>query len=286
MYPSSVRTIFAHALVAFALAIAPSARAAESKDTCFDSYEQAQRLRKSGDLRGARDKLAVCKADACPDFVRKDCKQWAGEVDAALPTIVVRAKDASGKPIDDARVYVDGEKVADRVDGKPIAVNPGEHTVRVEAGDRKSEQKITAKEKDRDVPVDVAIEAEKKRDDTPPPPPPPAPESHGLPVATYVLGGVAIAGVGAFVAFGLSGKSDESCKPTCTRSQVDTLRRAYLLADVSLLVSLAAGGGALYFALSSKHGAKSDAPAASQARVVVRALPIVGGGFVSAGVIY
>jgi hypothetical protein len=40
---------------------------------------------------------------------------------------------------------------------------------------------------------------------------------------------------------------------------VNTLRRDYLVADVSLLVALAATGGAVYFALTAKPSAPSVA---------------------------
>ena len=67
-----------------------------------------------------------------------------------------------------------------------------------------------------------------------------------------MFGGVALVGAISFVAFGLAGKSIQSCSPNCTRSEVDGLRRDYLVADISLVAALLAGGAATYFYLSSR----------------------------------
>ena len=256
---------------------AATARADDSKGACFDAYEQAQRLRKSNKLRASREKLAQCAAAACPDFIRKDCTQWASEVDAAMASIVVSTKGTRAAPGEPTHVFVDGERVADAIDGAPIAVDPGEHVVRCEVGSRFVEQKVKVDEKQQ-VPV-VLDFGEPKPDAPPPQPPPPKVESRGLSPMTWVLGGVAIAGVASFVAFGLSGKADESCAPNCSRGQVDSLRREYLFADVSLAVALVATGGALYFAFAPRP-ATPRAEAPRSLRVAVK--PIARGAFVGA----
>jgi hypothetical protein len=262
------------------LAIAGSttrARADDPKNACFDSYEQAQRLRKSNKLRASREKLVQCAMATCPDFIRKDCAQWAGEVDAAMGSIVVSTKGTRAAPGESTRVFVDGERVADAIDGAPIAVDPGEHVVRCEVGSRFIEQKVKIEAKQQ-VPV-VLDFGESKSDASPPPAPQPSGESRGPSPITWVLGGVAIAGVASFIAFGLSGKADESCAPNCSRGQVDSLRREYLLADVSLVIALAAAGGALYFAFASRPAApRADAP--RSLRVAVK--PLARGAFFGA----
>lgn len=275
----SARSNFALCLVLMLVIArtAGTARADDSKGACFDAYEQAQRLRKSNKLRASREKLAQCAAAACPDFIRKDCTQWASEVDASMASLVVSTKGTRAEAGGPTRVFVDGERVADAIDGAPIAVDPGEHVVRCEVGSRFVEQKVKVDEKQR-VPV-VLDFGEPKPDAPPPQPPPPMVESRGLSPMTWVLGGVAIAGVASFVAFGLSGKADESCAPNCSRGQADSLRREYLFADVSLAVALVATGGALYFAFASRPAtARAEAP--RSLRVAVK--PITRGAFVGA----
>jgi len=78
--------------------------------------------------------------------------------------------------------------------------------------------------------------------------PPPAPRSR---VPSYVLGGVGAAAAASFAYFAISGHSAfnqlEQCKPNCRRSDVRDVRTKYLLADVSLGVSVVALATAGYF---------------------------------------
>jgi hypothetical protein len=73
------------------------------------------------------------------------------------------------------------------------------------------------------------------------------------------VGGLGIAGVTAFAALALSGKSDESalarpmamggCAPYCTPSQVDPIRTKFVVADISLAVGIVALAAAAVIAL-------------------------------------
>jgi hypothetical protein len=125
-----------------------SAQSAESGvKACTTLAEDAQRLRAGGKLLEAREKLMACSTPECPQVVRADCARWASEVLEATPTIVIDLKDGDGKDTFDAKVFVDGRPVADRIDGRPIAIDPGPRTVRVERPDgMKGSQKIVAKE--------------------------------------------------------------------------------------------------------------------------------------------
>jgi hypothetical protein len=262
-------------------AASPAAHADDPGGACSDAYVAAQRLRKDGHLSQAREKLVACSDAACPSFMTKDCNQWTAEVDAAMASIVVRVTDENGHATDAVRVYVDGERVTARPSDGAIPIDPGTHAVRCELGSRASEQSVTLAQGQRGQAVSFAFAP------VSPPPPPPTPPARDtsssgaagggrrIPVATWVLGGVAVVGLGGFIGFGLAGKSQESCAPTCTQSQVSTLRRDYAVADISLLVALAATGGALYFALTSKPA--SPAPAAA-----VSVQPIAGGALLGA----
>ncbi len=233
------------ALAATMQSIAP---AADKKEACLSSYESAQRLKKAGKLRATRAELAICMDAACPEFVRTECTKWMEDVERDTPTITISAKDQAGNATDAVRVSIDGQLVVERLDGRAIAVDPGPHDVRYEHGSKVIAVHILATDGQKNQPLVADFS-------TPPPKVEAPPAGRAIPVATYVLGGVAVVGLASFAAFGLAGRGVQSCSPTCSQDQISSLRRDYVIADVSLLVALAATGGALYFALSSKPAA-------------------------------
>src|SRR5579863_10550700 len=80
------------------------AHAADEAGKCAAASNQAQDLRSANKLRAARAQLLTCVRDVCPGMVRNDCAQWIGEVDQAMPTIVVSATDGSGHDLADVKV--------------------------------------------------------------------------------------------------------------------------------------------------------------------------------------
>jgi hypothetical protein len=131
------------------LLFAPSLRASEPIDkvACARSYEQGQRLRRSHELRAAREELLSCARVECPAALRRECTQWAGEVEAATPTIVVGARNADGRPVTDLRIRIDGEPIGEQAGQAPIALDPGSHVVRFEAsGAPAIEERVTLRE--------------------------------------------------------------------------------------------------------------------------------------------
>src|SRR3954466_3653093 len=89
--------------------------------------EQAQLARNDGKLRKAHAELLICTAMECPAELRSDCATWAKQVDAAMARLVPHVTDARGREVLGVRVLVDGEPVAERVDGRGIDVDPGVH---------------------------------------------------------------------------------------------------------------------------------------------------------------
>lgn len=256
--------------VAAAAPPAPPPAPAPGKNQCFDAYEQGQRLRKALKLRQSREQFALCSDAACPDFVKQDCTKWLGELDSAIPTVVVVARDKDGKQFESVHVTMDGQPLTDHADGRPIAVDPGPHDLRYEAGGQTLDDHVVVAEgsKDQQLIADFSKLA---------PAPPPSPTASRIPLLTWVLGGVAVVGTASFVTFAVLGRSTQSCAPDCTSTQVSTLRRDYLVADVSWIVALAAAGGALYFALRTP-----SAPAQPQAAWTLTLRPNAGGASVGA----
>ena len=267
------------------LALPGVAAAADPRDACFTAYEEGQRLRNAGRLRAAREQLVTCTDAACPAFVKKDCSAWLDEVESRIPAVVLTPRDAKGKADATLRVFVDGERIAEAIDGRAIPVDPGPHDVRCELGGRSTEQHVVVPEGDKTFPLVVDLEAL-----APPPVPPqpageasvvtPKPWIERLPPVALVLGGVSVAGLASFATFALAGQSVQQCAPACTSSQVSALRLDYAAADVSLLTAVAAAGGAAYFALSSDGGAAKGARAHARTAAWWLGARIVGPGAV------
>lgn len=256
-----IRVALASTLAGALCLLALDARADQTLDDCVDGFEQAQRLRLDGKLVEAREKLLVCSRPVCPKVTQPDCARWLGEVEARLPTVIVRARAADGNDLDDVATSIDGRKVAERLDGRPRFVDPGPHVFRfeIDGGTRYVEQRVVLLEGEKD----RRLSAEFARASPPPPSPgvsataettstPDEGRRAGgrLPSESWILGGVSVLALTSFVGFGLSGKSSEGCVPNCARTEVDDFRRAYLIADLSLGVALVTGGLAVFFALT------------------------------------
>src|SRR5579883_427223 len=180
------------------LAVAPRARA-EDKAACVASAEAAQSLRTDNKLRAARAQLIVCAAESCPPVVRSDCAQWLTEVNATLPTVVVRAQDTRGRDVTDVRVRIDGEVVAARLDGRPIPYDPGEHAIDLERGAEQKHLRMVLRAGEQNRPVAVVFAATDAARDARAPEVP----SRGPPALAWGLAGLAVVGAGSFAYFGL-----------------------------------------------------------------------------------
>lgn len=133
------------AVIGMSLTAASHARA--DAHECSSAAESGQTLRAAGRWLDAREKFLACSASSCPTVVRADCARWAAEIVDAIPTIVVDARDASGKDLTDVTVSVDGKVVATKLDGRGIAVDPGPHKLHFEvAGQPPVDDEVVAKE--------------------------------------------------------------------------------------------------------------------------------------------
>lgn len=238
----------------------PRAHAADPAK-CSASYEAGQEQRRKGELVRARANLLVCVSGVCPAALSKDCVGWLREVEALLPSVLIEVRDVGGALVPDARVTIDD---APAQPGTSTALDPGSHRLRAEADGRSPATQtidVAAGEKDRRVVVVLPALAA-------PPPPPPGPvlrTSRPVPVASWVLGGVSVVGLGGFGYFAASGASEakhlrETCAPRCTDEQVDVVQRRFLIGDVSLGVSIVALGAAVWlYATRPELRARSEA---------------------------
>jgi hypothetical protein len=113
--------------------------------------ESSLALRNEHKLREARAQLLICSAASCPADVRDECTRRAAEIKAATPTIVFAAKDAAANDLVAVRVMMDGQPIAERLEGTPLLIDPGEHTFSFETpGQPKAEKHFVIRESEKD----------------------------------------------------------------------------------------------------------------------------------------
>ena len=237
---------------------------AETKDECIAASENAQKLRDQHKLTSAREQFLACARGACPDAVRQDCTDQAQKVADLLPTVIVRVKQAGGDIVD-ATVSIDGAVATQRLDGTPVAIDPGVHVVRVEAPRQAPlEHKV------------VVLEGEHGRvlDFSMPSTIPSTPASHrGFPVVATVFTGLAIAAFGVFGTFAVLGANDfdaarHTCSPTCSDATVDPIRTKLLVADIGLGAGIATGLTAIILYIAHYASGSPPSRAASRALTI------------------
>jgi hypothetical protein len=237
-----VRRLLIGSLVALGLypAMEVSAQDKQPTSQCIAAHVEAQRLQKSAKLRDARAALVRCSDPACPSVLVQECTELFSKLDSAVPSLVFVARDPDGKDVADARVLDGGTLILERLDGKAIEVDPGEHVFRIErAGLPPVERKLVVREGDKLRRVEVQLGSgtktpattETERDVTP---------------AFWVVGAAGIVGLalfGGLAGAGIAKKNDlddRACAPNCPTEDVDEVRSLFLGADISLGLGLTA----------------------------------------------
>jgi len=136
-------------LVAALVGMAPPALADDA--ACIAASESAIPLRKQGKLHDAIKQLAVCAAAACPAEVNADCAQRIAALKAAMPTLILGARDGAGNDLTAVTVSLGGTPLPGALDGRALELDPGEHTFRFElAGQPPVEKKLVLREGEKD----------------------------------------------------------------------------------------------------------------------------------------
>jgi hypothetical protein len=195
------------------VAITTPARSADTKTDCINASERGQQLRDDGKYRSALAAFQTCSSETCPRVVSRLCAQWAHDLDLNMPTIVVGAKDAQGADIADAHASVDGAALVDRLDGKPVAIDPGPHVLRVvREGGAPAELEIVVRagEKARLITLTLPGVASSRDKNAAPSPGPVlhSPSSSGRIITTVALAVVGLGVLGSGIYFGLHSNSD------------------------------------------------------------------------------
>lgn len=226
-----------------------------SVDACLKSAEQSQPLRAQGKLIEARTELIACSSASCPAAIRTDCTQWLAEVERALPTIIVRARDEHGDR-SDVRVSIDGVSAATRLDGLPIPLNPGEHALHFEApGTKPVDQKVVIEQSSRDRVITVTFASPDGRNQSSRTVEP-RPVAARPPLVSWILGGAGVLAIGGGSALWVIGSSahddlESTCAVTssCAHADVVSARTKLIAGDVLVGAGVIALGVAIVLAV-------------------------------------
>jgi hypothetical protein len=244
----SILGSLAGAALASAMSIRPvQAAPAEQSEQCLSAYAAGQRARNAGKLLEARASFSLCASNVCPEALHPDCGRWLDEVDASLPTVVLRVVTPQGAELDGVSFSLDGA-APQLLDGRSVPIDPGEHALIFRrSGYHEREQRFTFTEGEklsrRSVtlePLGSASSAETSsvRIDASPV----APRRASL-VPTWIGLGAGVAGAAGFAYFASTGRNADraldDCSPNCSAARVSRVKRDYLFANVSLGVGAA-----------------------------------------------
>jgi len=227
-----------------ALLVATPAAASGPAHACIDAHAAGQTERDAGRLLSAQAQFISCTAEACPPMIRRECVALGEAVLAMTPSVVLVAQDGDGRAIEGAHAAIDGTLAIPLLDGRPLELDPGPHRFALALPDGRS-QTLTA----------TLRSGEKYRrivaNFVPVLPVTAPPERAGRNPLAYVFGGVGLAALSAWGLYALDGHNKqnelERCAPHCQASDVDAMRKSYLIADVLLGVSLVSLGTGTYF---------------------------------------
>jgi hypothetical protein len=206
------RLVWAIAMgTAFALTGDPVYAAVPTTADCLTATESSVTLGDAHKLRAERAQLLTCAAASCPADIRKDCVSRAEEVSRQIPTIIFGAKDASGVDLNAVKVTMDGEELAERLEGTALFIDPGEHSFVFETtGQPPVTKKFTIQQAQKDRREWIVFGAPAPVPEIPPRldvqnsehEPPAAPSgATGRRTVAWAVGGVGLASLAAGVAF-------------------------------------------------------------------------------------
>jgi hypothetical protein len=279
-----MKTLLAAAAFALPLAVSTAATA-DDKTACLDAAAKGQTARDAHKLLDAREAFLVCARQVCPGVVKSDCAIWLAEVEKALPTIVLAAKDKAGTDLVEVTVTIDGRAVARKLDGAALPVDPGPHRVHFEAANgTNAEQEIVVREGERARAISALLAAAPAPEVKPLDLPLPAATSgtSGLRVAGLVVGGVGVVGliVGAVGGgMAVSDKGSAQCvNNACQAGPLASAKTAAKVADAGLIAGgLLAAGGVVMFVIGRSGGEASPGDTAMTAWVAPYRGPSGGG---------
>jgi hypothetical protein len=228
-------------LAAAGLLVSLPARAADPTTAdCIGASDASIKANNEHKLRAARSQLLVCAAASCPADIRRECVGRVDALNAAIPTIIFQTKDGAGADIIAVKVTMDGEVIAERLEGTALSIDPGSHTFTFEtAGQPATTQRLVIQQGEKDRRERVVFGPTASPVAAPGPTPSNAPgalpstpdlgassSSSGLgtqKILALVAGGVGVVGLGIGAVFGAIALSQKSAaQSACPGSQCTT----------------------------------------------------------------
>jgi hypothetical protein len=245
------------ALIAVGAFASPArAEPLDEKEICASAFERGQELELAGRLNDARAAFVRCAAATCPLVLTPPCLKAAQRLDGEIPSIVIAARSSEGEEVSDARVLIDGELRAERLDGRALALDPGPHRLRIERlGSPAAEREIQIRVGERNRLIEVSFADPRAAEPAlGPAAPKPAPEqpSPKSTSKTPALVALAVGGVGVSVgavagALALSNKLDldRACptRATCDPSRGGQIAAMKAQSTVSTVGFVAGAAG-------------------------------------------
>lgn len=239
--------VSSHSAFAQAQAASPEATEPPSDpgERCVYFHLEAQRQRRAKKLIEAKTAMRECSMSECPTMVQQDCLQWFQSIDEQTPSIVFSI-EADGKLVVGAKITIDNQEI-EASTANAVPLNPGPHTYVVSYPPYEPQSgTLNVLEGQRYRVFNLRFE--KPKPVMPEAAPQPAVKMETVrpvPLGTWVLLGVGVAGAGAFAGMGLTGKSQERelrdvCSPNCTDHDVKSMNSLYLGADIAAGVGAAA----------------------------------------------
>jgi hypothetical protein len=241
------------------------AHAKPKDDTCAAAYETAQEFRKAAKLLRAKEMLEVCARESCGKFIHRECTGWLEQLRHDLPSVILSVKDATGAPLEDVEVTIDGVLVTSALNGVAITIDPGLREFRFNAkGHAEMLQQVNILPGQQSRPIEVRVgepadesrvtEPDLRHTDR-------AAKNDGAAgssnsIAPYVIGGIGVLGLVGFGVLGTLGRNAHQelrqCFPECARANVDRVSTLYAAANVSLGVGVVGVGAATVLLLTSR----------------------------------
>jgi len=290
------KAALAAAAVSIGMLAAPSAVAAKTDArACTAAHDSAVTLRTGKHLREARQQLALCAAASCSTDVRKECARLSADVDAAIPTIIFTARDASGHDVKAVEVDMDGQALADSLDGSALEVDPGVHVFTFTADSWAPvtlKLDIGAGEKRRAEPVTMTKVLREVVVAPPPPaevhPPPPSSPPAKTDTVGIITGGLGFAGFAGMILGGVYGmlaitsrdqqKADCSSTTQCGSHSAALTDHSTALSDGTVsTVAFIAGGVFLAGAAGYYFGVGGSSPSSGTTGVLIAPTVLRGG---------
>jgi len=253
--------------LALVLLAAPALAHADDATQCKDGYDRSQIARDGGKLIEARGLLQQCSSASCSAFIQRECAGWFSDVDARLPSVIFSAKDGDGADLVDVAVAIDGAAGPRKLDGRPIDVDPGEHTFSFRlANGKTAERRALIREREKGKTIAVVI-GEPTSSGSPANQPPKHEGASTLEVAGFVAAGVGVASLVAGTIFGLvaSGKLSapqcDTAAKVCDAGVVSSARSAATWSTVSFIAGgVLVAGGLTIVLLAPEKTAPNAAP--------------------------